>query len=544
VTIGLGEGVKHVDSLLIKWPDKGYSVVYNVPVNKKINIIKENSKVFEEAPFKNINYREYFRIEPVTASLFRHKENGLNDFNRDRLLPMMYSVEVPSLLKGDINGDGIEEIYVSGGKDQSGAFIQFKPVKITTFLPRAISHYSLVEETKGTFVDVDNDGDLDFYMASGGRFYPKTSSALSDKLFINDGKGEFYESPHELPFTSFISTSVVKPIDFDNDGDFDLLIGERFDPFIYGRGGRGFLFENNGKGLFTDVTKQYAPALLNIGMITDAEVQDINNDGWKDIILVGDWMPIVVLKNDAGNFSDLSKELGFLETEGWWHDIESGDFNKDGKVDFILGNHGLNTFFKPGDRMYVNDFDRNSSIEQIFCTKVDEKYYPIVDKDEFLSQLPSFKKELLYYKDYGKKSIDELLPKSVLDDARVFQVKLLSSILVLSDPGGYKQIELPLEAQYSPIYSLLVADLDNDGVEDVIAGGNQYQVKPQFGRHDASNAWFFKGVLDGDQFTFQRGIDLNVKGQIRGIEYVNFNGIKYIVFAKHGDNLEIYKISD
>ena len=183
------------------------------------------------------------------------------------------------------------------------------------------------------------------------------------------------------------------------------MIGERFDPFAYGTGGSGFLFENDGNGLFQDVTQQHAAALLKIGMITDLEVEDFDGDGWKDIVIAGDWMPVVILKNNKGKFTDVSKELGLLNTRGWWHDIESGDFNKDGKIDFVLGNHGLNTFFKPHDRMYVNDFDGNGSVEQIFCTKLNGKYYPILDKDDLISQLPYLKKELLYFKDYGNESI-------------------------------------------------------------------------------------------------------------------------------------------
>lgn len=544
VTIGLGEGVKSIDSLLIYWPDKGYSVIYNVPVNKKLNIIKENFKVYEDLPFGKSSNSKHFQIEPVTTLLFKHKGCGLIDFNRDRLLPMMYSNETPFLLKGDINKDGTEEVYVGGGKDQQGAFIRYRSAKFESVLPQAFSKYSLSEETKGALFDADKDGDLDIYIATGGRFFPNTSSALMDKIFLNDGKGEFSESPYPLPFSEFVSTSVVEPIDFDNDNDFDLLVGERFDPFVYGKGGRAFLFENDGGGLFKDVTKKYAPALLDIGMVTDAVARDFNNDGWTDIILVGDWMPIVVLKNDNRNFTDISQELGLQETEGWWHDIESGDFNKDGKVDFILGNHGMNTFFKPDDRMYVNDFDGNGSVEQIFCTKINGKYYPIVDKDEFLSQLPSLKRELLYYKDYARKSIEDLFPEPILLKSKVFEVKLLSSILLLSGPKGYERVELPLEAQYSPIYSLLVYDFDNDGVKDLIAGGNQYQVKPQFGRYDASSGWFFKGVLNRGQFRFEHGIDLQVKGQIRDIEYIKIKETKYILFSKYDSDLEIYKIPD
>ena len=544
VTIGLGEDVRSIDSLLIRWPDHGYSVLYNIPVNKTINLRRNELEVFGDHPFSNNERNNSFRIEKVKFEIRPHKGTGLVDFNRDRLLPMMYGNETPFLVKGDINGDGIDDVYVGGGKDQPGTIIQLKTGKVTSHLPEAMRKYSLGEETKGTLFDADNDGDLDVYLANGGRFFPKTSEALKDRIFLNDGNGGFYESSDALPFTGFFSTSVSKPIDFDNDGDDDLFVAERFDPFVYGIGGRGFLLENNGKGVFSDVTKKYAPELLNIGMITDIEVHDYDQDGWKDLLIVGDWMPVVMLKNENGSFINFSSQLGLQNTEGWWHDIESGDFNKDGTLDFALGNHGLNTSFKSGDRMYVNDFDGNGSYEQIFCTNVNGEYYPLVDKDEFLSQLPSFRKTLLYYKDYGRKTIGELIPTAILSNSKLFEVRILSSILLLSDTIGYSIVSLPPEAQYSPLYSLLVSDFDDDGIEDIIAGGNQYQVKPQFGRYDASHGWFFKGALDDGRFSLEPGIDLGVTGQIRDIELVEVNGIKYILFAKYDDDLEIYKIPD
>jgi hypothetical protein len=543
ITIGLGERVKLIDSLFVAWPDNGYSVIYDVPVNKRLSIRKEEYKVYQGRPvFEKHADKKAFHLESVTSNLYKHKACGLVDFNRERLLPMMYSNETPSLLKGDIDADGVSEIYIGGGKDQPGSFVEFKLGKIYLHSVEDFKKYNISEETTGCLVDVDNDGDLDFYMATGGRFFPKSSSALADRIFLNNGKGDFTESPHSLPFKEFFSTSITKPVDFDNDGDFDLIVAERFDPFVYGMGGRGFLLQNDGTGVFLDVTKQYAPALQNAGMITDMEVQDIDRDGWKDVIIVGDWMPILALKNNKGNFSDFSSVLGLDQTSGWWRDIEPGDFNKDGKVDFVAGNHGFNTFFKPHDRMYVGDFDGNGSIEQIFCTKVGDQYYPIADRDEFLSQLPSLKKSLLYYKDYGKKSIDMLFPESVITRAKVFEVKTLASVLLLSDSTGYRKIELPLEAQYSPLYSLLVSDIDNDGVEDVIAGGNQYQVKPQFGRFDASSGWFFKGYLKEGKFTLAPGLDLGVEGQIRDIEMIETKGVKYILFSKNDSNVEIYKI--
>jgi len=544
VVIGLGDGISLVDSLIIWWPDNGYSILHDLKVNQKVPIIREKSKILVDR-VNSRPTRSAINLEFISNNLYRHKGSGLTDFDRDRLLPMMYSNETPSLLKGDVNKDGINEIYIGGGKDQAGSFAVFHDSeKLKLYTPKNFAKYSKGEETKGALFDVDNDGDMDLYQATGGRFFPAISDAQQDIIFLNNGKGDFLESPYPLPFAGFISTSVVKPIDFDNDGDIDLFIGERFDPFIYGKGGRGFLFQNNGKGLFSDVTVEYAPNLINIGMITDASVADIDNDGWTDIVLVGDWMPIISLRNDKGKFYNSSKEMSLSGTEGWWHTIEVADLNKDGNPDFVVGNQGLNSFFKSGDRMYVNDFDGNGSIEQIFTTRESGKDYPIVDKDELISQLPSLKKVILYYKDYGEKSIDELFSKTILQSSNVLQVNLLTSVILLSGPGGYQQVDLPLEAQYSPIYSLLLNDLDKDGIIDLVAAGNQYQIKPQFGRQDASQAWFFKGVLKDGKFYFNQGQDLSVKGQVRDIELIEVNGDKFILFAKHDDELEIFKILD
>lgn len=544
VTIGLGEGVTKIDSLIIRWPVGGFTVFYDVPVRKKLTVIKEESKVIKRNPL--VEYAadpSPLGLELVSNSAFTHKGSTLVDFNRDRLLPMMYGNESPSLLKGDVDADGEDDIYIGGGKGQAGSFIQVKSGKTRAFVPPALAPYSLSEETSGALLDVDGDGDQDMYMATGGRFFPKTSSALRDRLFLNDGKGNYVESPDALPFHSFFATSVVKPIDYDHDGDLDLFVGERFDPFIYGLGGRGYLLQNDGKGMFKDVTAQVAPDLVKAGMITDAAVSDLDSDGWMDLFLVGDWMSATALKNNHGVFSDVSSKVGLAETQGWWHCVEQGDFNNDGRPDFVLGNHGLNSFFKDGDRMYVSDFDGNGSIEQIFCTRVGSKYFPIVDRDELLSQLPALKKDLLYYRDYSKKSIDELFPAPVLEKSSIFEVKLLSSVLLLSDSVGYQRVTLPLEAQYAPIYALAIGDFDNDGIEDLIAGGNQYLVKPQFGRYDASSGWFFKGTRQGKSFAFSPGVDLNVKGQVRDIQVVEEKGVKYIFFAKYDDKLEIYRMS-
>jgi hypothetical protein len=542
ISIGLGAGVNAIDSAVIQWPDRGFSIIRNIAVNSRVNVNKCETPVIEVIPASDRAHGP--KLELVSNSLFEHRSSGLVDFNRERLLPAMYSNETPFLIKGNVDKDADDEIYVGGGKDQPGVMLQFSAHTITSTVIPALEKFAISEKTNGTFVDVDNDNDLDLYLAMGGRFFPKTSSALEDKLLINDGNGRFADSPHTLPFKQPISTSVAKAIDFDRDGDSDLVIGERFDPFVYGVGGRAYLFENDGHGKFNDVTAQRASVLMNVGMITDIEVQDIDLNGWNDLVLVGDWTPIHMIKNFNGTFTSASEEFGTLKSEGWWHAIESSDLNKDGKADFVVGNHGLNSFFRSNDRMYINDFDGDGSIEQIFCTKIGDRYYPLIDKDDLLSQIPSLKKQLLYYANYAGKSIDQIFPEKTLDASRIVEVNMLSSVLLLSGQNGFTIVDLPQEAQYSSIYDLLIGDIDNDGVDDLIAGGNNYKVKPQFGRSDASHGWFFKGELKGKEFSFQKGFDLGIDGEIRDIEIIDRDGTKYIFFTKHNDKLEIYKISN
>lgn len=536
--IGLGDSTRVIDSIRIDWPDRGCTILRDVAVAPVIKII---DSIRVNMPLTNREPASQLVLEKLPVSLFEHQGSGLIDFNRDRLLPMMYSNETPSILKGDINNDGKEELYIGGGKDQPGKVISYQSSNFKSMSPAAMQSSSLSEETKGTLFDADNDGDLDLYMSTGGRFFPGSSSVLTDKIFINDGKGSFSESKDPLVPISFSSTSVALPVDYDNDGDVDLMVGERFDPFVYGLKGGGYILQND-SGKFTDVTGKVAPMLSNIGMITDGVATDVDSDGWTDLVIVGDWMPIVYLKNNKGSFVDESAAMGLAGTEGWWHDVEAGDVNNDGRVDFVFGNHGQNSFFRAGDRMYVNDFDRNGSVEQIFTTQVNGKYYPLADRDEFVSQMPSMKKQLLYYRDYSRKAIDELFKEEVLQQSKVFQVNLLSSIMLISGGGAYQKVELPAELQYSPLYALLLTDLDKDGVVDLIAGGNNYHVKPQFGRFDASSCWFVKGAMEGGKYTFGPVADLNVKGEVRDIEFVEYEGVKYLFFAKYDEELEVYKV--
>lgn len=538
--IGLGPH-QMVDSLFIYWPAGGYSILNDIKTNQLLTLEKEKLEVIElpAAPARD-NILLFTRNLDIP---FRHQSNSINDFNRERLLPWMYSNAGPGMAIGDINSNGSDEIFIGGGKGQASVILSTEDEKMKMLNIPALEKDQLAEDISSVFFDADNDGDLDLYVAAGGRSFPKSSSALMDRLYINDGHGNFELSKHRLPFKEYISTSMVKAADFNNDGFIDLFVGERFHPFYYGIGGRGYIFQNDGTGKFTDVTSNVLPALADLGMVTDAAWMDINGDGFNDLVVVGDWMPIKIYIQEKGKFIDQSAAYGMENTRGWWNTIASGDLNNDGKVDFIVGNHGTNSFFRSGDRMYVHDFDANGSIEQIFCTRIGDKYYPVIDKDELISQIPSLKKKLLFYKLYGKLSIEEIFG-SELEQAKIFEVDLLESMQFLSKGNSFEKVPLPAEAQYSSIYSLLIEDINEDGTLDVIAGGNNFLVKPRYGRFDGSKGWYFEGVNKKAGFTLKNGQNIGVNGEIRAIVLIEMKGKRNLMFTINNGDVISYEIDN
>ncbi len=529
---GLGDE-KLIDSLRFTWPDGSVELLYNITINGAKTLSLEQDKIQES---KAIIGREA-TFKKADIWLGEHKENAFVDFDRERLLPFMYSNEGPGIAIANTNTNGNRTIFLGAGKEELAKLILLKPDgSIEATEQESIKKTIASEDTDAEFFDADGDGDLDLFVASGGRAFGQLSSALNDRLFIYDPVNGFVLSNQALPPSRSYSTGAVTSGDFDKDGDIDLFIGQRFEAYSYGKGGGGYLWQNDGTGKFKDVTLALAPKLKDLGMITDSQWADMDNDGDQDLVVVGDWESINIFYNENGK---LTERKVLPNTEGWWHNLLLEDIDNDGLLDILAGNHGLNSFFKKGTRMYRNDFDRNGTVEQIFCELRDGKYYPVNDRDELIMQIPSLKKQLVFYKDYANKSIDDLFEKDILNESEIFDVELLETSLFLNKNQQFEKIGLPMEAQYSPVYAMASEDLNGDGFQDLVLGGNQYLVKPQFGRYDASKGLVLFGSKDG--FDSNNLEFLTIDGQIRDIQSVELNGKRLFLFFINNGPVEVYE---
>lgn len=524
-----------IDTLIITWTNGEKTKHHNLKTNKTYTFSQPNLGVNKQ----NNNLYTYKNPLKQVEGLFnfKHDDKSAVEFNRERLLPEMYNNEGPKIASADVNNDGNPDFYIGGAKGQTGKLFlsqaNGKYIEITEPFKFNIKS----EDTDAVFFDSDNDGDLDLYVASGGKSFSKYDFSLNDRLYINDGKHNFSLKMEALQFDTPISTSVVSVYDFDQDGDLDIFIGERFQVETYGVPTSGYIMENKGNNKF-ELTKP--KPLQNIGLITDAEWTDLNNDGIKDLIIVGEWMPISIFINNKGTLENKTKQYGLENTSGFWKTIKIADVNGDGTLDLLVGNKGTNSFFKEGTRMYVSDFDENGTVEQIICHKIDDKYYPILDRDELISQIASLKQKLLYYKDYANADMETIFSKDQLDKAIKVDINLVNSSLFINNKSKFIAKQLPHEIQYSNVEAIEVLDANNDGYLDLIFGGNQYLIKPQFGRQDASQGWL---VYGNSKIDFKKVVPLKIKGQIRDFYVGKIAKKQYVLTTINNDSIKFYEVN-
>ena len=545
---GLGKKSK-IDSLIVDWYYGKRSILTNISVNQTVVLSEANAEKFSSTEkVKNFKPSIFKNISDKINIDYKHNENIYVDFDRDRLLNHMKSTEGPKIDVGDVNNDGLMDFYIGGAKNSAGKlFLNVGQNKFKSSNEDLFEKDKQNEDSQVVFFDADNDEDLDLYVSSGGVEYFSASFDLFDRLYINDGFGEFTKSSQLLPSSNPESTSVVLPNDFDKDGDLDLFVGIRLKPGSIGVPQNGYILENDGKGEFKDVTLELAPEMIGLGMITDAKWADFDNDNDSDLIIVGEWMGIKLFENDNSKFYEISKDVGLKNTSGWWNRIVSSDIDNDGDIDFIVGNHGLNSRFKASVdepiSCYINDFDNNGSIEQIVCNYNQGKSYPLVLRHDLIEQLPHLKKKYVNYSQYKGQTIKDLFTDKELEGSIVHEVTMLESVILLNNgEGSFNIKQLPIETQLSPIYAILASDFDKDGNVDLILGGNLHKVKPEIGRYDASYGQFLKGLGNGNfgvSNMDESGLILN--GEIRDFKILNQKQKNLLLVARNNSTMEFYQ---
>jgi hypothetical protein len=435
----------------------------------------------------------------VKTNFFAHKENDFIDFDYEGLISKMLSQEGPSLAIGDVNGDGNQDVFIGGAKGQDGKiYFNNGNDSFSVTAQKDLVADANFEDTAASFFDVDNDGDQDLLVGSGGN--EKADQAnYKNRLYLNNGKGVFVKSKATIPTTNN-NVSVIAPNDFDNDGDIDVFIGSRSIPGVYGIDPKHLLLENDGKGNFTNIIDKKAFKVNSFGMITDAIWEDIDNDSKKDLILVGDWNAPMIFKNTGRRLAEFKSNL--TNYPGFWNSISCVDLNNDGKKDLILGNKGTNTAYKATTsnpmKLFTNDFDNNGTIEQIVTRSLGGRDMPIHLKQELAKQIPSIKKKNLSYADYAKKSFQELFTPDVIGNSIERTANFQETVVATNNGNGQFEIKaLPKEVQFSCVNTILPMDVNNDGILDLILGGNQYEFKPQFGRLDSNHGSVLLGSKKG-----------------------------------------------
>ena len=518
---GLGKETK-VDSLLVEWLSGKQQLLTNVDADQLIVLAESEAR---EQPDE-----DYLpAMEPVFAAVpspIKHFDPApqVNDFKRQTLLINQLSFSGPCMAKGDANGDGLQDIFVGGGAGKPGSlYVGQKNGEFTRRPMAALELDSLSVDADAAFFDANGDGHTDLYVASGGYHHFAAGDALlQDRLYLNDGRGNFNKSQTALPEMR-VSKGCVAVGDMNSDGHPDVFVGGRVVPGRYPETPQSFLLINDGKGNFSDETASVVGELQEIGMVTDAVWTDMNQDAATDLVVVGEWMPVAVFINTGGRLLNESANYFDQEYSGWWNTVVADDLNGDGQPDLLIGNWGLNSQIQVSEaepaELFYADFDQNGSVDPVFCTYVKGKSFPHVTRDELLDQLSFLRRRFNNYKSYAGASLYDILGEEAVNSAAHLQATHLETTFFYSQADGrYEPIQLPAEAQYSPVHSITVLDYDSDGQNDVLLCGNNSHSKLRLGKFDASYGVLLQGQGNGKfSYISQSRSGLNLKGDVRSV---------------------------
>jgi hypothetical protein len=501
LTFGIGR-VDTVESVTVEWPDGRVSTLRQVAADQRLTVRQSEARAATPGAAPAVATPLFSDVTDQIALPFVHRENAFVDFDRDPLIPKMLSTEGPFMAVADVNGDGLDDAFIGGAKEQPSALLiqqpngRFVGTNQTLFAKDRVS-----EDLGAVFFDADGDGDRDLYVVTGGSEFSDMAPALEDRLYLNDGRGNLRKPSDRLP-TLYGSGSRAVAADFDEDGDLDLFVGGRVVPWRYGFDPPSALLRNDGQGRFSDVSQEVAPDLANIGMVTDALWTDVDGDGRVDLVVVGEWMPIVIFHNAGGGKLVRLHSPGLERSDGWWNRIVAADFTGDGRPDFVVGNLGLNTRLRASPTepatLIVQDFDGNGFVEQVLSTYTDGVSHPLALRDDLLPAIPSLKPRFRTYADYARATTADLFSPQQLAGAVQKQAYTFATALVRNNgDGSFTLVPLPRATQLAPVYGILAADCDGDGHLDLLLAGNFDGVKPEIGRMSAGYGLFLRGDGSG-----------------------------------------------
>ncbi len=548
VHFGTGK-MKIIDKVTITWPDGNRQELFQVLTNKTlvIDYNGSNGLVSLKKPSSSTYFKE---IKEESGLSYRHVENDYDDFKKEPLLPHKTSQFGPGMALGDLNGDGLEDLYIGGASGFKGKmFIQQLNGEFEV-LPGPWEQDYRNEDMGALFFDVDNDNDLDLYIVSGGNAFEKNSPFLKDRLYINKGDGKFYKSSKALPKMR-TSGSCVIPIDFDDDGDLDLFVGGRLVPGEYPFPAQSYLLENvseKGRVKFNNVTQQKAPALVKPGLVTAAVVTDFDDDGDSDLVVVGEWMPISFFENDKGNFKNVTEAYGLSNTTGWWFSVIADDFDGDGNEDLVVGNLGQNYKYQATEEqtfdVYIRDFDNNKKQDIVLGYYNKGIQYPVRGRQCSAQQIPELEFKFKSYTDFARATLKDVYTEQALNTSLHYQATTFSSVFIKNVGSGKIEVtELPESAQISSINGMVSRDFNNDGHKDILAVGNLFTSEVETPRNDASYGF----VLTGDGTGNFSGVHykesgLYVPGDAKALGILKTTGRNLIVIANNNAPMQVFEI--
>lgn len=547
---GMGTA-QQADSILVTWSNGEISKLENIKTNQRLTINYETTKTSNK-PSSIAEKTTQKRFQTVEVdNLFKHEENIFNDFEAEVLLPHKNSTLGPALAVGDLNGDGLEDYIVGSAIGQvSVVYLQNEQGDFEELPVPDLVKDKYYEDLGILIFDADKDGDQDFYVASGGNEFKPNSKGYEDRFYENIGKNQFQRNKAALPDIK-ASGLAVSTADFDHDGDLDLFIGGRLIPKKYPYPADSYILENVSTvdgPKFINATEKVLPELSGLGLVTASSWIDFDNDGWEDLVVVGEWMPIKFFKNTGGIFEDVSEELLPNELSGWWFDIQKGDFDKDGDQDLIVGNLGRNYKYQASEstpfKVYLNDFDANRKGDIVLSYKKGKKEYPVRGRQCSSQQMPAIKSKFEDYNSFASATLNQIYTTKLLDESLNYEITSFASIYLENDNGRFTAKPLPPLAQISSINQFVVEDFDGDNNLDVLLAGNLYNSEVETPRNDASFGLYLKGDGKGE-FSAQTMMEsgLKIVGDVRGMETITINGVEHILVAKNDELMQLIKVN-